>query len=99
MINIQNIEGNEFFKWSLAKYLNPAEGNRVRITKAGKEFTKKLDIKDIKFPVKVRDIHKIEKINYVGISVLGYGNTSSLCIKKKKKKKKKNFEEKHADLL
>ena len=33
----------------------------ARITKVDKHFIKKLDFKDIKVPVKVRDIHKIEK--------------------------------------
>ena len=33
----------------------------ARITKANKNFAKRLDFKDIKFPVKIRDIHKIEK--------------------------------------
>ena len=37
-------------------------------------FCKKLDFKDVKFIVKVRDIHKIEKNNYIGISVFGYEN-------------------------
>ena len=32
-----------------------------RTTKADKDFAKKLNFKDIKLPVKVRDIHKIEK--------------------------------------
>ena len=27
LINIQNIDDNEFFKWSLVKYLNPADRN------------------------------------------------------------------------
>ena len=40
------------------------------MTKADKEFTKELDFKDIKFPVKIRD--KIEKKNYIGISAFGY---------------------------
>ena len=31
------------------------------ITKADKDFAKKIDFKDIKSLVKVRDIHKIEK--------------------------------------
>ena len=48
---------NECFKWCL----HPADQSRKRITKAYRDFTKKLDFKDIKFPVKVRDIHKIEK--------------------------------------
>ena len=66
-----------------------------RITKADKGFAKKIDIKDIKFPVKIRDINKIEKKNSIGISVFGYENkekypiyVSKICC-----------EEKHVDLL
>ena len=49
------------------------------------DFAKKLDFKDIKLPLKTRDIHKIEKRNSIGISVY-------LCIKK-------CCEEKHVDLV
>ena len=59
MINIQNINDNEYFKCCLIRYLNPADHNSRRITKANKDFAKKLDFKDIMFPVKIRDIHKI----------------------------------------
>ena len=38
------------------RYLNP-----VNHVKADKDFGKKLDFKDIRFPVKVRGIHKIKK--------------------------------------
>ena len=34
------------------------------------------DFKDIHFPVKTRDLHKIEKKNCMGISVFGYENKS-----------------------
>ena len=63
MINIQDIDGSECFKWYLVRYLNPADHHPARITKADKDFAKKLDFKDIKFPVKVKDIHKIEETN------------------------------------
>ena len=69
MINIQNIDDNECFKWCLARYSNPADHNPRRITKADKDFAKRLDIINIKFPVKIRDIHKIEKKNSIGISI------------------------------
>ena len=59
LINIQNID--ECFKWCLVRYLNPTDHNAGRITKADKDFAKKLDLKDIKFPVKIGDIYKIEK--------------------------------------
>ena len=61
MINIQNIDDNECFKWSIVRYLNLADRNLARITKADKEFVTKVDFKDIKLPVKLRDIHKIKK--------------------------------------
>ena len=63
MINIQDIDGSECFKWYLVRYLNPADHHPARITKADKDFAKKLDFKDLKFPVKVKDIHKIEETN------------------------------------
>ena len=40
-----------------SRYLNPADRNSVRITKTNKDFAKKLDFKDVKFPIKSRDIH------------------------------------------
>ena len=64
LINIQNIDDNECFKWCLVRYLHPADYNPRRITKPNKNFTKKLDFKDIKFPVKIRDIQVIEKKIY-----------------------------------
>ena len=73
-INVQNIDDNECFKWSLVRYLNPANHNPRRITKADKDFTKRLDFKYIKFLVKIRDIHKIEKKNSISNSVFGYEN-------------------------
>ena len=48
--------------------------NPRRITKADKYFGKKLNFKETKFPVKIRDIHKIEKKNSIAISASGYEN-------------------------
>ena len=42
LINIQNIYDNECFKWCLVRYLNPADHHQERITKADKDFSKKL---------------------------------------------------------
>ena len=69
LFNIQNTDDNVCFKWSIVRYLNPANHQPARITKADKDFAKKLDFKEMKFPVKIRDIHKIEKNNSIGISV------------------------------
>ena len=59
LINIQNIDDNECSKWCLVRYLHPPDHNPIRITKSDKYFAKKLDLKEIKIPVKVRDIHKV----------------------------------------
>ena len=61
MINNGNMDNNECFKCSLVRYLNPADHHLARITKASKDFAKSLDFKGIKFPVKIRNIHKMEK--------------------------------------
>ena len=74
LVNIQNNDDNECFKWCLVRYLNPVDHNPARVTKADKDFVKKLDFKDINFPVEIRNIHKIEKKNAIGISAFGYEN-------------------------
>ena len=74
MINIQNIDDNECFKWCLVRFLNPADHNRRRITKIDKDSSKRLDFKHIKFPVKIRDIRKLVKKESISISVFGYKN-------------------------
>ena len=59
-----------------------------------KIFAKRLDFKDIKLSVKIRDIHKIEKKNSMGISVFGYENKE----KHPSHLSKKCCEDKHIDL-
>ena len=48
---------------ALNGYLNPTDHSPRKITQADKDFAMRLDFKDIKFPVKVRDIPKTEKKN------------------------------------
>ena len=45
-----------------------------QITKTDNDFAKTLDFKDINFPVKIRDIHKIENKNSFGISIFDHEN-------------------------
>ena len=82
-------------KWCLVKSLNPANYYPARITKADKEFVKKIDFKNIKFPLKIRGIHKIEKNNSIGSIVFGYENEEKHPIHVRKK----CCEEQHVDLL
>ena len=95
LINVQNTDDNECFKRYLLRYLNPVDHNPRRITKTDKGFAKRLDFKDIDFPVKIRGIHKIEKRNSIGISVFGYENKEKYPIYVWKH----CCEEKHFDLL
>ena len=41
-------------------YLHPEDENPAIMRKSEKHFARKLDFKDMKFPVKVRGIYKIE---------------------------------------
>ena len=62
--------------------LYPTEHNARRIRKVDKDFARELDFKDVKFPVEVGDIPKIEKKNSIGINVFGYvikKNIKSMC--------------------
>ena len=67
-----NIDDNKCFKWSLLRYLNPADHNPRRTTKADKDFAKRLDFKGMKLTVKIRDIHKLQKKNCIDMSAFGY---------------------------
>ena len=41
-------------------YLNPVDHCAIRTTKADHDVAKRLDFIEIKFPFKIRDIHKID---------------------------------------
>ena len=58
----------------MVRFLNTADHNPRRITKANKDAAKKLIKKDIKFLVKTRDIQKKKKKNFIGISIFAYEN-------------------------
>ena len=67
MINIQKIDDNECFKWCLVRYLIRTDRHPIISIKNAKYFAKRVDSKEIKFPVKTRDIYTIEKKNSIGI--------------------------------
>ena len=90
MINVPNTDDNDCFKWWLVRYLNAADHHPATIRKDDKNFAKTLNFKDIGFPVKIRDIQKIENKNSIAISVFGYENEekyptciSTKCCKEK----------------
>ena len=88
MINIQNIDDNECFKWCLVRYLNPADHHPARTKIADEYVAKTLDFKGINVPFKIRDIHEIENKNSIGISVFDYENKGKHPIFQKNVKKK-----------
>ena len=94
-INAQDTADNECFKSCLVRFLNATDHNQRRTAKTDKDFSKRLDFKNIKFPVKIRGIHKIEKKNFIGISVSGFLNKEKYPIYLSTKLRK----EEHVDVF
>ena len=91
MINVQNTDDNECFRWCLVRYLNPADQEELQ--KLMKSLQRVFFFKDMKFPVKTRHIPKIGKKNSISISVCGYENQEKYPIYVPKK----CCEEKHVE--
>ena len=91
LTNIQKIDDNECFKWSIIRYLNPANHHPARPVKAVKDFAKKYDFKNIKFPVNIRHIHKIGQKNSIDINIFGYKNKEKYPVYVSKNVAKKNM--------
>ena len=53
-ISVQNIEDNDYLKLFLVRYLNLADHHPAE--KAGKDFSKRLDFRDITFSIKTREL-------------------------------------------
>ena len=85
LINDQNTDNNECFEWFLVRYLHPADYNLRIIREVDKLYGNKLDLKDIKFPVKVKDISKNERKTSISISFFGYKNEKGYPINGSKK--------------
>ena len=82
LINIQNVSHNECFKWCLVRDLHPTDHNPRGIRKVDKLYGDRLDFKDIKFPVKVRDIQKLkERISsaLVFLTIIRRKNIQFMC--------------------
>ena len=62
VINMK-IEDDECFKWCVTRALNPVDKNAERITQKLRKQAKKLNWKDIEFPMEVDKIEKFEKNN------------------------------------
>jgi len=60
------------FSGVMSDILNPEKVHPERVKLTDKEFAKKLDYSGVTFPVKIKDISKIEIQNQINISVFGY---------------------------
>ena len=74
---------NECLKWCIMRYSHPADHHSTRIRKSDEKLAVKLHFEDIKFPVKIEDIHKVKKRNSHWISVFGYKNKKKIYLSKK----------------
>ena len=74
LISIPNFDDNECFKWCVVTYLHPADHHLAINRKIPNLFGDELDFKDIKFPVKIKDISKIYENNFIGTDVFDYEN-------------------------
>ncbi|KAL0810435.1 hypothetical protein ABMA28_010574 [Loxostege sticticalis] len=67
-----NVKNSDFqcFKWALLSALYPVNKSSDRV-QSYTQHQNKLNFKGITFPVKLTDIHKIEKLNNLSINVYG----------------------------
>ena len=72
IINVQNENDNECFKWGVTSAVFPAERDGERLSKQMREDSEKFDWTGIEFPVSEEFIDKFEKQNPYAINVLGY---------------------------
>jgi hypothetical protein len=72
LINIKNGEDTMCFMWCHVRHLRPKKNNATKITAKDREFGMTPNYDGINFPVKVSDIGKIERMNEINLTVLGY---------------------------
>ena len=62
IINVKNIKDNKYFTWSILAKFHPADNNKERVVKY-KPHEHKLKMQGIEYPVKIKDIPKVEILN------------------------------------
>ena len=88
MINIENKNDNECFRWCHLAFLFPPKNHPERIAKY-KEHIDKVKYEKINFPVKLKDIPKIENTNDdIRFNVYGVDDKQSIYHLYNSKKKK-----------
>ena len=62
IINVQNTKDNKCFLWSILAKLYPTNNHKQRVSKY-KPYEDKINMNGIDYPVKIKDIPKVEKQN------------------------------------
>ena len=76
-INIQNKKDDECFRWCHLAFLFPVKQDAERISKY-KKYIDKVKYDKIDFPVKTKDIPKIENMNDIKFNVFGVDDKQSI---------------------
>ena len=76
-INIQNKNDNECFRWCYLAFLFPVKHNAEWISKY-KDHIDKLKYDKINFPVKLKNVPKIENMNDIKFNVFGVDDKESI---------------------
>ena len=89
LINIKNVNDNECFRWCHLAYLYSANKDPQTIKKY-RDYINNVNYERITFPDKIKDIPKIEEMNYIRLNVFGVSQDDKsnpifpICISKKK---------------
>ena len=72
IINVQNENDHECFKWAVTSAVFPQKKNAERLSKQMRKDSEKFDWSGIEFPVSLKQIDKFENNNPYAINVFGY---------------------------
>ena len=76
IVNVKN-QDNKCLEWALLSSLYPTHDNPQRVTKY-KDHEKELNFADIEFPVTLKDIPNVERLNGLSINVFGYSKQAGI---------------------
>ena len=77
IVNVKNRHDDECLKWALLSSLYPAHDNPHRVSNY-KDHEKDLNFAGIEFPVTLKDIPKVERLNNLAINVFGYSESAGV---------------------
>ena len=71
-VNVQNLEDNKCFLWSILASLHPIESHSYRLQNY-LEYENEINMRNINYPVKVKDLKRIENQNPdISINIFGF---------------------------